>query len=204
MSTETVTITEANPSLSVYNNLQVSHLRTLRCPCSTTTIPYRKFTSLSPVLHPVCSSDFINDRWLSIVKDAADYVGLDWRNTAYSTFHLLSELCQQANNTIEEAVNQFLSQSFIVSSVMTEFDFNTQLNATLNQFFQSTIISFTLLVDTVGLFIQVDQPYLGTTAIYERTTRDKNLLVNIVTNETTNEQSFQVISNLACMIIFLD
>ena len=152
----------------------------------------------------MCSSDFINDRWLSIVKDAADYVGLDWRNTAYSTFHLLSELCQQANNTIEEAVNQFLSQSFIVSSVMTEFDFNTQLNATLDQFFQSTIISFTLLVDTVGLFIQVDQPYLGTTAIYERTTRDKNLLVNIVTNETTNEQSFQVISNLACMIIFLD
>lgn len=197
-------MTEANPSLSVYNKLQISHSRTLRCPCTTTTIPYGKFTSLSPVLHEVCSSDFIDDRWLSIVKDAADYVGLDWRNTAYSTFHLLSELCQQANNTIEDAVKQFLSRSFIVSSVMTEFDFNTQLNATLNQFFQSTITSFTLLVDTVGLLIQVDQPYLGTIALYERATRDKNLLVNIVTNETTNEQSFQVINAPDCIITFLD
>jgi hypothetical protein len=140
----------------------------------------------------VCSSDFIDDRWLLVLADASDYLGIDWRNTVFSIFHLLSEICQRANNTIEDAVNQFLSQSFIASSVISEFDFNTQLNANLNQFFQSTIISFTLFVNTVSLLMQVDQPYLGATALYGRLTRDKNMLVNIVTDEITQEQLFQV------------
>lgn len=206
LSTETVTITVSNPSLITYNNLQVLYSNTLRCPCSTTAIPYERFISLSPVLHQVCSSDFVTDRWLSIMEDIVDLTFEDWRNRAYSQFHLLSELCRLANNTISDALHRFLLQSFIASSILPEFYFNTQLNTTLNQFFQLTINSFGSVVDTTRLLTQVDQPYMGTISTQWELFQDNNLIAEIVVDETTDDQSLQVylLQNIPSSIYFND
>src|SRR5215467_3052189 len=67
LSTQTSTVTVSSPSLTTYNHLQALHLNTLRCPCSNMTIPYHTFTSLSPIFHPVCSSDFVSDPWLKML-----------------------------------------------------------------------------------------------------------------------------------------
>lgn len=83
LSTEIVTVSEPNPSVTTYNHLQASHANTLRCPCSTTTIPYQEFLVLSPSLHQVCTSDFITDHWLSIIQNTVDFNAEDWRNRAY-------------------------------------------------------------------------------------------------------------------------
>ncbi|UJR15994.1 hypothetical protein I4U23_002913 [Adineta vaga] len=161
LETQVVSITVSNPSLTTYNKLEKLYSDTLRCPCSITAVPYDRFMTLSPTLHQICSSDFVKDRWLTIVQSAADYTTEDWRNRAYSQHQLLSHLCQLARNTIDDAVQQFLLQSFIVSSVLSQSEFNTQLNATLNQLFEVTIHSFGSLIDIAALFTQVDQPYLG-------------------------------------------
>ncbi|CAF0872304.1 unnamed protein product [Adineta steineri] len=85
----------------------------------------------------------------------------DWRTTIGPQFSLLSDLCQLANNTIYDSVHRFLLQSFVASTVLSEDNLNTQLNATFNQLFRSTIVNFGFLVDIVQLLMQVDQPFMG-------------------------------------------
>ena len=201
LNTQTTTITIPNPSFNTYNDLQVLFPNTLKCPCSTMTVPYHAFISLSPTLHQVCSSDFVGESWLSIMTSITNgWVPIDWRNQAVSQFKLLSSLCQLANKTINDAIRNFLVQSFATLSVPTEIDFNIQLNATLNQFFQSTNISFGLLVDSVRLLIQIDQPY-AIPLINDLATVSTNQIVNSVTNETSGRQLFQVCLFSKCYIM---
>ena len=101
------------------------------------------------------------------LKNFIPYHNLDWRNRVYQQFSLLSKLCQLANETITRNKKEFLSQSFIVSSMISENDFNTQLNETLNQFFQSTIVQFYQFIQVVDLSIQVDQPFMIPTIAFE-------------------------------------
>lgn len=192
LSTQVITITVPNPSLNTYNDLQNLYSNSLRCPCSTMTIPYQNFISMSPTLHQVCSSDFVDDRWISILELSTTFwISIDWRNLAYTQFQLLSNLCQLANKTVNDSVSRFLLQSFVTSTTLTKTDFDTQLNATLNQFFQSTIVYFGLLLDTSHLLLQVDQPYTGSSYDYLHSL-DPSLMTTLTTNETNNQQSLQV------------
>ena len=186
-------ITIVNPSSVTYNNLRVLHSNTLRCPCSTTAIPYQKFILLSPILHQVCSSDFVDDRFIKMLEKIKSTTDPDdWRNEASLQFQLLSDLCHLANKTIDDAVRRFLFQYFITSNVLNETDFDTQLNATLKQFFQSTIIYFALLVDTVHLLMQVDQPFTDSNYRVIDGILRPNLMSNIVTDIENNKTSMQV------------
>ena len=159
--TQTVTISISNPSLETYIDLQQSYSHTLRCPCSTMAIPYHKFMKFSPVLHQVCSSDFTTQKWLKILQQSATlYAELDWRNRAYQQFNLLSKLCQLANETVLNAINKFLLQSFVVSNMLTETDFDLQLGQNFEHLYQSTTIYFSHLINAIDLHIQIDQPYM--------------------------------------------
>jgi hypothetical protein len=155
------------------------------------TIPYEKFMSLSPTLHPVCSSDLVSEHWISILMPIIlSKNSRDWRNQAGPQFQLLSDLCRLANKTIDDAIRRFIKQSFITSNVLTKFDFDTQLNTTLDQFFQSTIIYFSQLIDTVRLLMQVDQPLIQLGPVYEAPLT--NVFIAFVTDETNGEQSPKV------------
>ncbi|CAF4048764.1 unnamed protein product [Adineta steineri] len=187
LSTQTVTITVKNPALSIFNDLQALHPDTLKCPCSTVAIPYEKFVSLSPILHQICSSDFVGTRWLAIMgKGTNSFISSDWRNIAYGQLLLLSDLCRLANNTIDDAIHRFLLQTFIAPIALTEIDLNTQLNATLYQLFNSTIVRFAFLVDTVNLLLQVDQPFVGSIQNGD-TNFESHLIISTQENEIHNQ-----------------
>ena len=159
--TQTVTISISNPSLETYIDLQQSYSHTLRCPCSTMTISYHKFMKFSPVLHQVCSSDFTTQKWLTILEQTIPlYIEIDWRNRAYGQFSLLSKLCQLANETVRNAIDHFLLQSFVVSNMLTETDFDLQLGQNFEHLYQSTTIYFSHLINATDLHIQIDQPYM--------------------------------------------
>ena len=115
----------------------------------------------------------------------------DWRAHAASRFQTLADLCQLANRTIGDIVDRFVVQPFAVSSLPSKADFDAQVNATLNQFFQSTTASFRTLVDTTRLFVQVDRPYMGW-ALYSTLLDDSDLNVEIRTNETNNKELLKV------------
>jgi hypothetical protein len=141
----------------------------------------------------VCSSDLVTDQWISLLRKSTTVNNYpDWRNTASSQFHFLSDLCKLANTTIKEAVQRFLLQSFIASIVPTETDFNTQLNATFHQFFRSTAVYFGLLIKTVRIFTQVDQPYFGPTVSNGFNTEEDSLIGTFTTDEVNNLKGSQV------------
>ena len=163
LKTDTTTIIITNPSSTDYKSLQNQDRDELKCPCSSMTISYHRFLSLSPRLHQVCSSDFVRDPWISITMSVIfQLVSIDWRNQGGPQFQLLSDLCHLANKTIEDAIRRFFAQSFISSNVLSEDDFETQFNATLDQFIESTTTYFGQIIDTVDLLMRVDQPLIQT------------------------------------------
>ncbi|UJR34666.1 hypothetical protein I4U23_027443 [Adineta vaga] len=192
LNSEIMTITVDKPSLITFDNLQKLYSNTIECFCSNMTILYSSFISLSPILHQVCRSDFVSDQWISILKDSTvNKITIDWRNRAFSQFLLLSDLCKLANKTIDDAVHRFLSQSFIVSNVLSKYDFDQQINLILKQFYQSTIDYFTLLVNTVHLLMQVDQPFMGSSVQTSYSELIPNLIANVVTDQITDQQSLK-------------
>ncbi|UJR29678.1 hypothetical protein I4U23_017226 [Adineta vaga] len=191
LSTQTTSITISNPSLIVYKDLQMLYSNTLNCPCSTMAIPYRTFIKLSPIFHQVCSSDIISESLIAIMTSiSTQVISIDWLNQAGSQFQLLSDLCQMANKTIDNAINNFIIQFFVTSNVLNENEFDTQLNVTLNQFIQSTNIYFSLVVNTIRLLMQVDQPYMGVKGSVQMI--DTNLIIDTIINETNGQQPIKL------------
>ncbi|CAF0890659.1 unnamed protein product [Adineta steineri] len=189
LNSETKTIIEKNPSLTTYNSLRGDlHSVSLQCPCSNKTIPHQKFVSLSPHFHQICSSGFVDNEWIEIMKiDAPDITYEDWRFHVSTMFQLLSDFCRLANNTINDAMKQYLSQLFITSFVMNEDDFNKQLNSSLNHFYRSTVHNFDLMTNVLRLLMQTDQLYTG--PIRKAANNwDPNLIGNVVEDKTNTTQ----------------
>ncbi|CAF1395548.1 unnamed protein product [Adineta steineri] len=78
-----------------------------------------------------------------------------WRGFSSRHFRLLSTLCQLTNETVTHAIKNFGIQKLVTLDVIKEDDFNIQLNTTLNQFKQTLIINFDLLINTIQLLIQL-------------------------------------------------
>ncbi|CAF1511481.1 unnamed protein product [Adineta ricciae] len=192
LSKTSVTALEPSPAFETYNSLESIHSSTLRCPCSNKAIPYKNFLSFSPVFHSICSSSFVHKYWIEILKlTRAPIMPNDWRKEAYLQFQILYDLCQLANKTIIDATDRFVNQFFIVSSVLNETNFAKQLDATLDQFYQSTLYNFILLKDIASLIMQVDQFYMG--AKYaSQNHAELRLSINVTTEETSNYQVAQV------------
>ncbi|CAF1313680.1 unnamed protein product [Adineta ricciae] len=191
LESETTLINESNPSLITYNNLQKSYLSSLQCPCSKTIISYKKFLSLSPIFHDICSSYLIENEWVDIMRSLSfTWKSKDWRRKLYSYFQLLSNLCQLSRKTTDESIQRFLSQSFVLSNIINENDFNKQFDTILDQFCQSTIIYFNLIIDAIQLLIQVDQPYTESAEHSVENDFLTNLHINIM--KPNNKTVFQV------------
>lgn len=161
-SNETVIITVSNLSFTTYKSLENIYSTTLQCPCANKTISQEIFLSFSPRFHQICSSGFVDDQWITLLKYRATIsTDTDWFKKASAQFQLLTDLCDLANQTITNAVQRFYQQTFVTSSIMDETDFNKQINASVNQFYQSTLYNFNIQKDIVYLILQVDQFYMA-------------------------------------------
>ncbi|CAF1649187.1 unnamed protein product, partial [Adineta ricciae] len=189
LTSETMTKIVSKPSLSTYNSLESIYSATLRCPCSKKAIPYQIFLTTSLRFHQICSSGFIQNDWIKILRSSGfSITENDWSNTVGTEFRVLSDFCQLANKTIDDATNRFLSQVYIASFAMNQRDFHRELSSIAKQFYQSTLYNFNSLKNFQQLIIQVDQFYRGSiqaSFIFYY----NGLTVNIITDETSNRQT---------------
>ena len=158
VNTQGTTVAVLNPSLTTYYSLIALHNSTLKCPCSTITIPYKKFFTFSPTFHQICSSDFMNDSWISLLMASHSEQITDVCLRMAQFFRALSTICQRANQTINHAIERFAIQSLATVNMLQQADFNVQMNATVHRFIEPLLVDFGLLIDTISLFIQIDQP----------------------------------------------
>ncbi|CAF1343607.1 unnamed protein product [Adineta ricciae] len=163
LSTHMTMITVPNPSLTIYNDLQMKHANTLKCPCTTMAIPHQKFISLSIVLHKLCTTAFSPNGSESLFSyfnmQTRQCPLLPWSCTIEEHFELLRVLCQLANERINNAILRFNTQSFITTTVLNELDFKTQIDVNINQFFQPIIFHFRFIIELSRLLLHIDQPY---------------------------------------------
>lgn len=71
-SNEEVSITLYDPSQSEFERLENIYPDTLVCPCRNIAVPYGSFISVTPVIHPICSSGFVSNEWISYVTNTVD------------------------------------------------------------------------------------------------------------------------------------
>ncbi|CAF1432802.1 unnamed protein product [Adineta ricciae] len=190
--TQTVTQVVLNPTLNEYKHLKTLYANKLTCPCSSIVISYDKFIKLSKTVHSICSSDLVSEYWISVLSKIIpnSQPPKDWSSFIHIQFQLLSDLCDLANKTIENAMGSFLNQVFITSNVIHTSEFTERFNSTLTEFFHSTIIDFTQLVRTVRLVIQADQPFSPVELDIYRNTLE--LIANEVASEANNGSSVMI------------
>ena len=141
---QTSTVTVQQPSQSTYEHLRSLHSDSLQCPCASVSIPHKAFTvHLEAVLHPICSSGFITDKWLTFFNIHGAYYTywlqrIDFRKWGILFFNFLQLNCQLTNSTIADAIEQFQSSSFISSTAMSSTQFSVQINGGLERLQKST------------------------------------------------------------------
>ena len=82
--TKTVTIFKITPA--IFDELRLKYGKTLSCPCSTASVPYKNFVFHTIKFDPICSSVFVSQQWIEALylptPDTFD--ALDFRKTAHS------------------------------------------------------------------------------------------------------------------------
>ena len=118
----------ANPSLS--------------CPCLTLTTAYKDLIKVDYILHPFCSSDFVQQNWFNYSLHHDVFI-MDFRFLAPSFFHSLASYCIAASSYIEESLISFYATSFIADQALASKIFAEQANAIFNTFKSTATRSFT-------------------------------------------------------------
>ncbi|CAF1658653.1 unnamed protein product, partial [Adineta ricciae] len=125
------------PSEEEYNRLLTSHSKLLDCPCEKISIEYKYFVEISTRLHSVCSSDFVRKEWrdyLWFTRNAMIFHRLDIRVRGPAYFSFLSALCQISETTLRNAVDQFLHGTYISPRLLSQSNFEKQINHIVLQF----------------------------------------------------------------------
>ncbi|CAF0881578.1 unnamed protein product [Adineta ricciae] len=160
LNSEMLTIYKMNPTLNEYKIFENLNLNSLQCPCTNMTISYSIFNSFNPILHDVCSSDFVGSDWISMMKLLETLPeGIQWYGINAQQIRLLANLCEKANKTIADATNRFNHRLLFTLNALSEENFNILMNTTIQQLIQSLIFNFNLFINISLLFTQIDQPF---------------------------------------------
>ncbi|CAF2169519.1 unnamed protein product [Rotaria magnacalcarata] len=126
----TQNITIQNPSQMTYETLFNKYSTTLSCRCSQVTIPYGKFISVFTRYHSICSSFFVSQTWINMLfnPNISYYIQIDFRSSSSGLFQLLSTHCSFVNRSVNDALDNFLSNSLLSMYVLSSqsLDIQTQ------------------------------------------------------------------------------
>ncbi|UJR20154.1 hypothetical protein I4U23_023286 [Adineta vaga] len=151
------------PSLTEFERLESLYSSTLICSCTRFSMSYNRILSVSPRYHQICSSEFLDDIWLSyfdmkeIKLNTTFFPVIDFRHTGDSFFILLRVLCQASQETVENALRLFRSRRLITVNTYSRKQFVNEMQTRLKQFQQQTITSFSNLLELIRSSIQTNR-----------------------------------------------
>jgi hypothetical protein len=132
------TVILQHPSRGQFDALPV----TADCACSQLSFSYGTFINLDTEIHPICSSDFIGDRWIRVLFHAdtngSQFYKADFRSTGSAHFQALASLCHQSAKRVADGLASFYSTSFVSSKVL-HHDYLKSIVDTSVQRFQLTV-----------------------------------------------------------------
>ena len=178
------TINVRTPTFDQYNHLHASHPQTLTCPCSEVSISRRLFLNVTYSLHPICSSIFVTEEWISYLGNVWIKIWLDdFRHVGPLLFQGIRSLCQLAQVTIDNSLKEFQTTNFVSAFAISEVIFRVQMDNLIQQFIKSTANIFSQSLRSIRdishanalqsggmtnyyLILYSDLPYVGTRTVY--------------------------------------
>ena len=112
--------TVENPSHTVFEKLQQTYSRTLKCPCSQISIEYQAFFQLKPIFHQICSSAFITDNWILAAYQIRKpyFWAVDARNFLSAHAQILRMLCVHSQLILDDVWKSKLSAPLVTSDAL--------------------------------------------------------------------------------------
>ncbi|CAF3645712.1 unnamed protein product, partial [Adineta steineri] len=148
------------PTESQFIQLQKEYLQSLSCPCSSISISYSNFTTIQPQYHQLCQSDIISPEWIQYNKKSATGKLLypyDYRVISTVYFQLLSLFCEQAKETIDNALEIFLRTEFVTSQVLAQESFENEIDSSIEGWKLTTANTFQRTIQLIQPIYQGNQ-----------------------------------------------
>ena len=148
-----------HPTESEYLRLAQAYPTSLSCPCTSISMPYSTFISIIPHYHQLCSSDLISSQWIRYTYSAhspGSYI-LDYRYHAARQFQTLAMFCEQIQQTITDAMQNFLQTRWVSSQVMREPEFQAQIDFLFHQWNSSTVNLYNQTLELIFVTNQANQ-----------------------------------------------
>ena len=108
-----------------------------QCGCSKVSLSYDQFLSQRPSFHPICSSDFVSDAWISSVyfgNQSTSFRSNDFRRMGFTYFQTLASFCSLSIAIVNQNLSLLMSDSFISRKVLTSKALTIQTLAYAEQF----------------------------------------------------------------------
>jgi len=163
-SLHTNTITIQTPSETTFNQLSIEYSSTLSCPCEQSLINQDEFISFDPQYHPICTSQFVNQTFISSYlsdMNMSNYWPLDYRIMIASHFQILALFCQTMKQIISDAIDEFSTDYIFTNQVLFHDAFNAQVIALVEQLKTTTVANNKHISDFVWLNIFQNGIYSG-------------------------------------------
>ncbi|CAF1364248.1 unnamed protein product [Adineta ricciae] len=143
--------TISKPTQKQYERLELQYSVSLKCPCQELSIAYKRFIDIKLEYNEICSSDFVTQKWIDYLFEErlGFYHPLDFRRSAPFKFQLLRTLCQQSQRTIENNLEEFYSNYLISNEIISQDEFNAQVNYSVESFQKATMSSFQKLIKLI-------------------------------------------------------
>jgi hypothetical protein len=144
-----------NPSRTQFDSLPDSI-----CSCSRISPSFNDFVSVKTTFHQLCSSDFVSDKWISSIYfgvSSQEFVPADFRSSAFAQFQALASFCRLSQANVNQSLSIFGSTSFISSRVLSESDFQLQVEAIINRFKLTIANTFKRQMELVSRVIMSNQ-----------------------------------------------
>jgi hypothetical protein len=150
------TIRNVNISLTTYENLFQHYGDSVQCSCSQVSIRYESCLTITPRLHPICSSDFVSERWINHLygegKLLVRFLPQNFQYSASAQFIFLSSICKLANETVNDGLLQLGTNNFINHQLLPASLMDDKIRRAVGQF-QAIIPN--LLLSTLSLIREI-------------------------------------------------
>ncbi|CAF1441651.1 unnamed protein product [Adineta ricciae] len=140
-------------NLDEYNNLRNKYSATLSCPCSDISVTYSRFIKLNPSYHQICSSDFVTQQWIEYLYNENRTYEKSFYAVASVQFQVLSSLCKQAQETVNNSLVQFQATKFTSDQLISPELFQIQIDTILSSFKKSAPQTFKQALTVLSGFI---------------------------------------------------
>ena len=131
---QTLTTTLDHPSQHQFEDIAAE----ARCACSRISLSYADFVIIAPLtIHPVCTSDFVSERWIRALAMGANatYFNLrDYRTSASAQFQALAAFCRLSQQAVHYHIAALNSTLLISPQVSTRAILDSQVRAAIDDY----------------------------------------------------------------------